>query len=103
VEYHATIRRMLHYIEEESLFVTYRGYPFDREDIEAVPLYPEGQPWPEKLADVINHIINLVNVNPKTLQTARSVTNVVNVDHHVKQLIGYALGGLPRRPLTWTR
>jgi hypothetical protein len=40
VEYHAKIRRMLHYIEEESLLVTYRGYPFDREDIEAIPLYP---------------------------------------------------------------
>jgi hypothetical protein len=103
MKYHAKIRRILRYIEGECLFLTYQGHPCDRDDIEAAPLYPEGLPWPEKPADVINHIINLVKVNPKTLQTARSVTNVVNVDHHVEQLIGYALGELPRRPLTWTR
>jgi hypothetical protein len=52
---------------------------------------------------VINHIINLVNVNPKTLQTALSVTPVMNVCHHIEQLMGYASGGLPQQPLTWTR
>jgi hypothetical protein len=101
-EYHARIGRMLGYIHRECLFLTYEGHPRDRVDIEAIPLYPEGRPWPEGPSDVINHIIDLVNVNPKTLQKARSVTPIVNVCDHIDQLIRFASGERPPRPHTYS-
>jgi hypothetical protein len=96
-KYHAKIRRILQYVLGECLCHCYEGYPCDKADIEAIPLYPEGRPWPARPADVINHIIDLVNINPETLDKALSVTPVVGVDHHVEQLIGFASGRLPRR------
>jgi len=98
--YHAKIGRMLGYIHQKCLFLSYEGHPSDKVDVGALPLYPKGRPGPAKPADVINHIIDLVNINPKTLQKALSVTPIMNMRDEVGQLIRYASGKLPRQP--WT-
>jgi hypothetical protein len=95
-KYGAVIEDILKYIEEElGLSLLYDVRQEEREDVLATPHYPEGRPWPAKPADVINHIIDLLNADAEVLKEARLVTPVMCLDEPIGQLIRFVLRSQP--------
>ena len=96
-KYGDVIERIMKFIYDElSISLNYDLRPDERDAVLEISQYPEGRPWPAKPADVINHIIDLLNVDAETLKQARQVTPVMPLDEPIGQLIGLVLASQQR-------